>query len=248
MNKIVFRGLILVLSIFAVYQGLKEIPWTKWFGIDNKYVKIDKEVGDRLWELIEKTEKISSDTNALRIVDSIVNQLVVRNNLKQTRIIPHVIENIKVNAFALPGGHLVVHSALIEKVNSQEQLAGVLAHEISHITEGHISKKLMKEFGIAILTGATGGGEGARQILSFLSSRAYDRNLESDADMHAVDLMHNAQIDPLGLSEFMEIMAESDLPTELDWISTHPSSEERAIEIKKRVSELPEIVYVDLKI
>lgn len=248
MNKILFRGLILVLSIFAVYQGLKEIPWTKWFGIDEKYIKLEQEVGDALWDLIESSETISTDTQSVKVVDSIVNQIIVCNELENIRIIPHVIEKLQVNAFALPGGHLVVHSALIEKVETQEQLAGVIAHEISHITEGHISKKLIKEFGVAILSGATGGGEGARQVLTFLSSRAYDRNLESDADMQAVEFLHNAQIDPLGLAEFMEIMAESDLPTELDWISTHPSSEERAVEIKKRVSELPNQVYNDLKI
>lgn len=248
MNKILFRGLILVLSVFAVYQGLKEIPWTKWFGIDEKYIELEQQVGDALWDLIESSETISVDTHNTKVVDSIVNQIVIRNKLQNTIIIPHVIENLQVNAFALPGGHLVVQTALIEKVETQEQLAGVIAHEISHITEGHISKKLLKEFGVAILTGATGGGEGARKVLTFLSSRAYDRTLESEADMQAIEFLHNAQIDPIGLAQFMEIMSESDLPTELDWISTHPSSEERAQNIKKRVGELPIKVYKDLNI
>jgi len=248
MNKILFRGLILVLSVFAVYQGLKEIPWTKWFGIDEKYIELEQQLGDALWDLIESSETISADTHNTKVVDSILNQIVIRNKLQNTRIIPHVIENLQVNAFALPGGHLVVHTALIEKVETQEQLAGVIAHEISHITEGHISKKLLKEFGVAILTGATGGGEGARKVLAFLSSRAYDRTLESEADMQAIEFLHNAQIDPIGLAQFMEIMSESDLPTELDWISTHPSSDERAQNIKKRVGELPIKVYKDLNI
>src|SRR6056300_412142 len=123
MNKIVFRGLILVLSIFAVYQGLKEIPWTKWFGIDEKYIELEQQLGDALWDLIESSETISADTHNTKVVDSIVNQIVIRNKLQNTRIIPHVIENLQVNAFALPGGHLVVNTALIEKVETQEQLA-----------------------------------------------------------------------------------------------------------------------------
>ena len=93
-------------------------------------------------------------------------------------------------------------------------------------------KKLSKEIGLSVLLSASTGGKGSavvKEILKSLSSSAYDRTLEKEADMTSVDYLLNANINPEPLADFMfELAQQKDTSDSLYWISSHPESEERA--------------------
>jgi predicted Zn-dependent protease len=126
----------------------------------------------------------------------------------------------------------VLTSGIIQEAKNAEELCGVIAHELAHMEQNHVMKKLGKEIGFSVLMTVTSGGgaEVVRQILHLLSSTAYDRELEEEADRLAVDYLAKAGIDPLPFSDFMFRIAngEEGNTTYFDWISTHPNSEERA--------------------
>src|SRR5690606_17374976 len=143
-------------------------------------------------------------------------------------------QNDQANAFALPGNHLVVYTGLINTCDKQEELIGVLGHEIAHIEKRHVMKKLIKELGLSVLLSMAGGGGGSvsSEAVRTLSSSAYDRKLETEADFMSVQYMLKAEVNPAPFADLMYKMAtEHDLPAMVYWISTHPESEERAKEI-----------------
>jgi predicted Zn-dependent protease len=141
-----------------------------------------------------------------------------------------------VNAFALPDKHLVVYSGLIRYCKSAEELSGVLAHEISHMEQHHVMKKLVKEVGLSMLTTIAGGessGEIMRQTIKLLSSTAFDREQEREADISAVHMMAKADIDPESFANFLFRLSQEkdDIPKHFEWLSTHPNSQDRSAEI-----------------
>ena len=103
-------------------------------------------------------------------------------------------------------------------------------------------KKLVKEAGIALIaaiTGGSGSNEVIRQIIQMLSSSAYDRKLEEEADETGAAYLCKSGIDPVHMANFFTRMSEKDdLPEVFDWISTHKDSKERAAAILKQRKKL----------
>lgn len=140
-----------------------------------------------------------------------------------------------VNAFALPGEQIVVTRGLIEKAQSAEEVAGVVAHEMGHGIELHPEAGMVRAIGIAaaaelVFTGSSGTvGSFGQQMLEL----NYSRNAEREADDHAVRLLKAAHISPVPLSEFFDRLAKEmgeseDASTASKLFSTHPPSPERA--------------------
>jgi predicted Zn-dependent protease len=131
---------------------------------------------------------------------------------------------------------------LLEDAKSAEEVAGVIGHEIGHMEKDHVMKKLVKEIGISLIMIITGGGENLEVIKEagrLLSSTAFDRSQEQEADDYAVQAMIAAKIDIEPLGNFLfRLSTKTDLPDELVWISTHPESKERAATIFKKKKEL----------
>lgn len=143
-----------------------------------------------------------------------------------------VIEQNEPNAFALPGGPVYVTEGLLRMVgNDDAQLAGVLGHEIAHITERHSIRQLERQnligAAIGILTeGRTGQLAG---ILASLESLSYSRDQERDADTKGARYARAASYDPMGLVRFLEQLARMERGgSTLSFLRTHPGSEARA--------------------
>jgi predicted Zn-dependent protease len=144
-----------------------------------------------------------------------------------------MVKSDDVNAFALPGGHLIVFTGLIDFVENESELAGVIGHELAHIQLDHVMKKMGKEIGLSVLINMTSGGgngEVVREALKTLTSTAFDRGLEKDADIKSVEYLSNAHIDYKGMSAFMNRLAreKENLGDHVTILSTHPASEDRA--------------------
>lgn len=204
---------------------------------------IDKKLGEILWENFDQNE-ITEDS-ITGPVNDLVDHICKTNSIDKSKIKVHVVDKDEVNAFALPDNYLVVYSGLIEACENEAELMGVLGHEIAHIEKKHVMKRLVKEVGLSVLISMTsgGGGDAIKEIAKMLSSSAYDRDLEREADMTSVDYLLKAHIDPEPFANFLYRLSEEQegLPDQVYWISTHPESKERAADIieyaKNRVIE-----------
>jgi predicted Zn-dependent protease len=164
-----------------------------------------------------------------------------------------VIESSEVNAFALPGGQMVVYTGLLKKAESGEQVAGVLAHEMSHATLRHGLQRVSQSLGIVaaiqFLIGDAGGllalGSQAAQT-SILTS--YSRQSETEADLEGARMLHEAGLDPESISAFFDKLKkeDGDIPGVLVWVSSHPLHEQRIESIAKFKSTLAKKEYAPL--
>lgn len=218
---------------FGLWFVLSNINWMSAFKIEKLTDDTEIKIGKAVWDLYKKTEKENKDEKAVKALDSIVNRICTKNNINRETIKIHIIIKDDINAFAMPGGHLVVYSGLITACDNPDELAGVLAHEISHIELDHVMKKLIKEVGLSVLismTSGNGGGETIKRVSKILSSSAFDRKLEREADISAVEYMINSKINPEPLAEFLYKLAENkeDEYAYEGWLSTHPDSKKRA--------------------
>lgn len=161
------------------------------------------------------------------------------------------------NAFALPGGYVLITDELLMLMDSPDQLAGVLAHEIAHVERRHGMVMFVRQMGLATVVDILfGGGAGVTQQLVYasidLTAFANSRRAEAEADALAVSYLIDAGIDPTGLAEFFDAIHElthdhDDEEGEngaVAWIdsviSTHPDTQNRAQFVRDRVADTPE--------
>lgn len=233
MKKIFFQGSISILLFFGTWFVLTKIDWVSVFKVQKVTDKTEEKLGDLFWKIVQETEKENKITLVVNSIDSIVNQICTSNKIDRKGIKIHIINKDDVNAFALPNGHLIIYSGLIKNSDNQEELSGVVSHEIAHINLNHVMKKLVKEIGLSVLISMTTGNSGyevIKETAKMLSSSAFDRSLEKEADIKAVDYLVKAKINPEPFAEFLFKLSdeENSAAKYLTWISTHPDSRERA--------------------
>jgi beta-barrel assembly-enhancing protease len=245
MMKAFFQFLLLLGAFFATWFLLSRINFTDRMEINEFSKDKEKKLGELLLESIKRQhDEIRHDSINI-VVNDIMSRICEANKIKKGSMKVYVIENSEVNAFALPGDNLVILTGLIKYCKTPEELAGVMAHEISHIQKDHVMKKLVKEVGIAMLFVIVGGNssfEIISEVLKTVSSRAFDREQETEADLHAVKLLSKAKIDPRGLSDFLFRLSQEseDMPEEFVIISTHPGSADRSVAILNDIKNLKE--------
>lgn len=233
MNKTIIQGIILVASFFATLFVLRQIDWMTVFKVQKVTEKTEKKLGNLYWEIFEKTERENKNPYVIKSIDSLVKQICTKNKVDFKRLKIHILDTDEINAFALPNGHLIINKGLILATENQDELSGVICHEIAHIELDHVMKKLIKEVGLSVLISMTTGknsGESIKETAKMLSSTAFDRSLEREADIKAVEYLIKAQINPESLANFLYKLAttENSATKYLTWISTHPDTKERA--------------------
>lgn len=233
MKKTIIQGLITALLFFGILFTLTQIDWLQVFKVEQLTDKTEEKLGDLFWDYYKKTERESHHKLLEKSVDSIVNHICTANKIDRKKIKVHVLEKDEVNAFAIPNGHLVVFTGLVANSDQQEELTGVICHEVAHIELNHVMKKLVKEIGLSMLLSMTTGDSGPQVIketAQVLSSSAFDRNLEKEADLKAVDYLIQSKISPEPFANFLykQSTIEPEAAQYLTWLSTHPDSKERA--------------------
>ena len=160
----------------------------------------------------------------------------------------HVIPEKEINAFALPGGPMFVNAGAVLAADNEAQLAGVMAHEMSHVYMQHSAKQASKQAftnGILGVLGAIVGGGTAgtlarlgMQIGAGAISLKYSRNDEAQADAVGAIIMYRAGYDPRALAQFFEKL-ESEGSSGPQFLSDHPNPGNRSAAIDKEISEWP---------
>lgn len=174
-----------------------------------------------------------------------------------------VLQDPTVNAFALPGAHIGVHTGLILTAENESELAAVLAHEISHVNQNHLYRMIanqdksfwptMAALAVAILASRSNPSAGAgaiagTQALNMQNQLSYSRDFEREADRMGLDVMQNAGFDPRAMASFFERLQranrlyESNAPA---YLRDHPLTSERIADIESRVENLPYKQYPD---
>lgn len=155
-----------------------------------------------------------------------------------------------VNAFAMPGGYIVVYTGLMEEIDSPEALAGILGHETSHVIRKHVVESLVRnvqwQVGVSLLWSLLGGSNdktlvSLREQAAELQSLAHSRDHESEADRDGLETLQRAGIDPKPFSDFFLVLAkrENQRGRPIAILSTHPPSEDRAARLAAHARTLP---------
>lgn len=148
-----------------------------------------------------------------------------------------VLDSSVVNAFALPGGRIVVFRGLLDFVRHPNEIAGVLAHEMAHADLRHPTEVAIKRLGgalvVSLLTGDVLGGSVFGFAAASAISNSYSREAEREADARALATMRAADLDPAPMAAFFERLAEREtrlgpVGDALSFLSTHPDSDQRA--------------------
>jgi len=151
-----------------------------------------------------------------------------------------VVKNASINAFAAPGGVVVVHTGLIAAARSPEELAGVMAHEITHVLHRHSMRQLVFKLGVvAAFEVLIGGADGLAGLITeaglVLSDLGFSRDQERDADDGGLALLKAAKIPGEGMASFFDHLADKEGAAPA-LLSTHPASKDRAETLRARIT------------
>lgn len=166
----------------------------------------------------------------------------------------HVVNQKEINAFALPGGPIYVNLGTIQAAENEAELAGVMAHEISHVVQRHstrdATKQMEAQIPLAILGGFLGrgiGGQLAALGIQFGVGSYFlhnSREHEKEADLLGTDIMYNTGYDPHAMPRFFEIIRQQYPSRSPQFLSDHPDPGNRIVYVSKEVQTLPAKHYV----
>lgn len=220
-------------------------------------LKDEMEMGREFDALVRSSMPLVEDPEIRNYVQDIVNRIVGTLPPQPYKFRTSVLLEPSLNAFATPGGFVFVHTGLIQNLNHESELAGVLAHEIAHVTQRHIAKRMERGQVVSLATlaaavaglaaggrrtggGSSHGGRPARPVPPAMLN--YSRADESDADRFGLRYLTEAGYNPAGLSGAFRNIQELSwgragaIPT---YLSTHPGITERLSLLEAHLKSLP---------
>lgn len=160
----------------------------------------------------------------------------------------YVVDNREVNAFAVPGGHVYVHSGLIEKAENEAELASVMAHEIGHVVLRHSNQQISAQYGYQLIASlllgrnAAGWQTLAANLFGTAGLLSYSRAHETEADLFAIQDLYRTGYDVRAMVAFFQKLRQVQ-NREPDILSrfflSHPTTSERIARISGIVSSRP---------
>lgn len=222
-----------------------------WFGSDlivewavaRIPVSWEQKLGETVYQDFLAKETVLKEGPAVTAVQDMIQRMTAKipNNPYTFQV--SVVQSPVVNAFALPGGYVVVFTGLMKKAESGEEVAGVLSHELNHVLQRHGMERIVRTMGLAavvsVLVGDQQGLIGlARQLGMELATLKFGREQETEADVTGIRLLHDARIAPDGMIRFFERLSEKD-KERVELFSTHPMSAARAERLKAELAALP---------
>ena len=210
-----------------------------WAGLDRS---IEKMMGRDARAAIESQYRLLQTPAVLGFVDRVMQRVASASPRKLTYTV-RIIETDEVNAMALPSGDVYVTTGLLGFVESQDELAGVLGHEIAHVAEKHSLNSFKQQFWTGMLLGAVrmpSGVASATNLATTLYFLRYSRKDEAEADRVGARIALDAGYDPFALQSFLGRLGEAHkgrLSGVESWFTTHPEPERRV----SRLGELKEL-------
>jgi predicted Zn-dependent protease len=151
-----------------------------------------------------------------------------------------VADDDTLNAFAAPGGTIVILRGLLKRTSRPEELAGVISHEIQHIVQRHSTRAILHHASAGVLVGALTGDVSGVAAFGLDAARnlgllRYSRGNEDEADEAGMRMILAAGLDPAGMIAFYDLLAREapTLPRALQYLSTHPASADRVARLRR---------------
>ncbi len=217
----------------------------------------EQKLGDDAARQIEQAMGFMPDSDLTSYIAELGDRLAAHSPKQDVQYHFYLMDMEEPNAFALPGGHVYVSRGLLALVNSEDELAGVIGHEIGHIAARHSVKRATRAAPLGILTGITSGlvglvspklGDMTASVGGFANSlivSPYSRGQEHEADAIGQKIAADAGWAPSGISHFLhtlgrlEEQTRGDQAQSMSFLSTHPSTPSRVRETEQRAEELP---------
>ena len=222
----------------------------------------EAQIGRSIMAQIRRTGMVVEDPQVTEYINEIGSRIASQTNDGSQQFSFFVIDDSNINAFALPGGYIGVHTGLIDATRNENELAGVLAHEVAHVTQRHLARAVHASQRQSILTTAmmlgailagvaTGDSDAAQAGIAVAQGAAaqqqinFTRSNEYEADRIGIRAMADAGFDPHGMASFFEVMSRQS-PADIgmrapEFLRTHPVTTSRIAEARARAREHPRV-------
>jgi Zn-dependent protease with chaperone function len=206
----------------------------------------EQKLGEKLSENIEKKYEIIEDLNQNSLITEIGNELAEVSELNGMNYHFKILNMEGTNAFSIPGGYIYVTYDLFDYIQSDDELAGILAHEIAHVIHNHALKQTRDNTKFTLLTilAVLLTGEPDVGVLGKLTTitllNQYSREYEEEADLTAIDLLTKTEYNPVGFLTFLERLYTREMfkpEVNLGIFQTHPETENRVNYVKDKLKE-----------
>lgn len=216
-------------------------------------VSIEKKIGDKVFKTSDADE-FKSVNNAEIKLQALLKRI---KDYDEKKFTVHISSKKEMNAYATIGGHLFINRGLIDELEKPEDLLGVIGHEMVHVEKRHVIKSIFQGAGLFLLIQTIlGDVTGLAAVLAdngdSLLQLSYSRDLEKEADLLAVRMLMDSQIDPTGLKSALQVI-EADYNKTIketvaggalekilnqNFLRSHPQTEQRCLDIQNQIDEL----------
>lgn len=222
----------------------------------------EAQIGRAIMRDIRNSGMVVEDPLVTEYLNDIGSRIAAQTNEGQHSFTFFAVQDERINAFALPGGYIGVHTGLLEATRNEDELAGVLAHEVAHVTQRHIARAIHANSRQSILTtammlgaiivAAAGGSadavQGAMAVAQGTAAQQqinFTRANEYEADRVGIAALADAGFDPYGMASFFDVLSRQQ-PTNPDmrvpeFLRTHPVTTDRVAEARNRARDYPPV-------
>jgi predicted Zn-dependent protease len=239
-----------------VHAQPAELPRLGDAGGDQLSPIAERRLGESIMREIRRARALLDDPELVDYLNRLAGRLAAQPSAAGFSFELFAVEDRSINAFALPGGYIGVHTGLVASSNAESELASVLAHELGHVTQRHIARMLATQQQsssvlvaslVAALLAARSNPQAAAGLVSLGSTLqmqqmlGHSRDAEREADRVGVEMLQQSGFDPQGMVDFFgrlqaaSRLSESALPA---YLRTHPLTGERMSDIQNRVMGL----------
>ncbi|KAB2843215.1 MAG: M48 family metallopeptidase [Burkholderiales bacterium] len=242
-------GLVLLLPVLLLLGFYLQADAVAGWVAERMPVEMEQKIGELTEQRIKLEFRPRTAGAAYDAVQALARRLEPPSRFKYRW---HLVDRPEVNAFAAPGGVIVVFSGLLRQAQTPEEVAGVLAHEIGHVELRHSLKAAIKDLGFqALLSFALGdlASTLAGDLAAKLTELQFSRDAEAEADRYGLQRLLEASVDPRGLPTFFARLAPQEKGLALPaMLSTHPPSKERMVAMEGAIGKLPPKDYRPLEL
>lgn len=232
------RHIVFIISITVLSIASSCGNANKGTGFNLFTIQQDRELGQQVANEIEQNKAEYPILDSARYSQAYKYLYDIRNTILNSGNVLHkeefvwrlrIIHDDSVkNAFCTPGGYIYVYSGLMKYLDSEEQLAGVLAHEVGHADYRHSTRQMTKLYGVQFLMNVIAGDrEAIKQVTTSLIGLRFSRSHETEADKASVHYLCPTQYDAAGGAKFFEKIQEDGGGSMPEFLSTHPNPDNR---------------------
>jgi predicted Zn-dependent protease len=244
-HQVVHGGITTILAISIVVFALLgfayfyALPWLAEKSVVFVPKEYEVKMGEGIYQSYIQNEEI--DTAKTALANNFLKQIDFQTDYPiQVTVVKSSIKN----AFALPGGHVVVYTELLDNMKNYEELAALLGHEIGHVKQRHTTRNIFRSFsGYLLISIFLGDFSGVSATVldnaNQLHQLSYSRELESEADVTGFQTLKHNQIDAKGMISLFENLQKGNEAGSIvpEFLSTHPVTENRMAFIKEMIKK-----------